>query len=585
VGAWHYNGSQGSAYVFTRSGTSWSQQAHLTADDGAALDDFGWSVALFGDTALVGAWLDAIGENLNQGSAYVFVRSGTNWSQQAKLTAPDAPGYDRFGYSVALSGETALVGSYNDDVGATINQGSAYVFVRSGTSWSQQAQLTAADGAAYDVFGSSVALSGETALVGASSDDVGANVDQGSAYVFARSGTSWSPQGKLTGADGAAHDYFGWAVALSGETALVGVPYDQVGLNAEQGSAYLFARSGGNWSRQGKLTASDGAASDNFGWAVALSGETALVGAAYDTVGSSEGQGSVRVLLLPPADTTPPTTVAGLSSSQPATATGWFHTSPVTVSLTADDGSGSGVLFGNTRYRPQGAGPWTTYIAPFTVSAAGTSVYEFYSQDAVGNAETVRTVTLNIDTVAPVTTADGLQVGSTGWINHSQTVTLTPSDDGGSGLAATYFTLDGVQHTYSGPFAVSAAGSHSIAYWSTDNAGNEGTHGTGHVSIDTGTPISTATRNVTVTKGKKATLAFRIADPAPSCGTATVTITIKLKAKTVKTISVRNVTTNEARSYAFKVTLKKGSYTWTVKATDIAGNVGKAGTARKLTVK
>ena len=118
--------------------------------------------------------------------------------QQAQLTAGDGATGDYFGYSVALAGDTALVGAYGDDVGANVDQGSAYVFTRSGTSWSQQAQLTAGDGAAGDCFGNSVALAGDTALVGAYADDVGANVDQGSAYVFTRSGTSWSQQAQLT---------------------------------------------------------------------------------------------------------------------------------------------------------------------------------------------------------------------------------------------------------------------------------------------------------------------------------------------------------------------------------------------------
>ena len=106
-------------------------------------------------------------QTTDQGSAYVFTRSGTTWTQQAKLTASDGAADDYFGYSVALSGDTALVGAYWDDVGANYDQGSAYVFTRSGTTWTQQAKLTASDGAAGDHFGHSVALSGDTALVGA----------------------------------------------------------------------------------------------------------------------------------------------------------------------------------------------------------------------------------------------------------------------------------------------------------------------------------------------------------------------------------------------------------------------------------
>ena len=286
-------------------------------------------------------------------------------------------------------------------------------------------------------------------------------------------------------------------------------------------------------------------------------------------------------------DSTPPVTTAGLSSSQPASSAGWFHTSPVTVTLTADDGSGSGVSAGDTWYRLQGAASWTTYATAFAVSTPGSTTYEFYSKDAAGNLETPKTVTVKIDTIAPTTGASGLQSSATsGWINHSQSVTLTPSDSGGSGLAATYYTLDGGgQQTYSGSFSVSGQASHTITYWSSDGAGNsEATHA-GYVNIDTRKPTSKATSNATVVKGKKVTLLFKITDLAPTCGKATVTITITHGTKVAKTVKLTSVPVNVARGYAFKVTLKKGSYTWTVKATDIAGNVGKASAAKTLIVK
>ena len=165
---------------------NWSlatQQAKLTASDGAVGDQFGISVAVSGDTALVGASLDDVGSNTDQGSAYVFVRSGTTWTQQAKLTAADGAASDFFGFSVAVSGDTTVAGAYNDIVSGNSFQGSAYVFSRNGSTWTQQTKLTAADGAANDWFGYSVAVSGDTAVAGTVLDDVG-STDQGSAYVF-----------------------------------------------------------------------------------------------------------------------------------------------------------------------------------------------------------------------------------------------------------------------------------------------------------------------------------------------------------------------------------------------------------------
>ena len=293
---------QGSAYVFTRSGTTWTQQAKLTAADGAATDFFGSSVALSGDTAVVGAYGDDFGTSADQGSAYIFVRSGTAWTQQAKLAASDGAAGDNFGTSVTISSDTVIVGALLDTVGANTNQGSAYVFVRSGTAWSLQAKLTAADGAAFDVFGISVSLSGNTAIVGATAHDIGANPDQGAAYVFVRSGTTWTQQARLAAADGAASEYFGSAVALSGNTAIVGASRQNIGANIDQGAAYVFVASGNTWIQQAKLTAADGAAFDYFGSSVAISGDTFLVGGYADDVGANTDQGSVRVFDVPAND-------------------------------------------------------------------------------------------------------------------------------------------------------------------------------------------------------------------------------------------------------------------------------------------
>lgn len=263
-----------------------------TASDGAAGDAFGREVAISGDYAIVGTSGDDVGANSDQGSAYVFVREGGSWSQQAKLTASDGASGDTFGTSVAISGNFALIGSPNDDNGAITNQGSAYVYVRSGTSWTQQAKLTASDGAALDLFGSSVAISGTSALVGANSDQIGFNLYQGSAYVFVQAGLGWIQSAKLTASDGMAADYFGNSVALSGDYALVGAMSD-IGANSNQGSVYVFMRGGGTWTFQTKLIGSDGAANDNFGSRVAISGDYVLVGAADDDIGAV-GTGSDR---------------------------------------------------------------------------------------------------------------------------------------------------------------------------------------------------------------------------------------------------------------------------------------------------
>ncbi len=268
----------GSAHVFVRTGASWARQVKLTAVDGAADDYFGSSVAVYGDTALVGAYGDD-DKGSSSGSTYVFVRSGSNWTQQAKLTASDGATDDYFGSSVAVYGDTALVGARGDDDKGS-NSGSAYVFVRNGVSWTQQAKITAADGAASDVFAYSVALAGDTAVIGAYlDDDKGSN--SGSTYVFVRTGGSWVQQAKLTAADGTENDTFGYSVAVAGDTALIGAPDDNTS-GWIIGSAYVFKRTGQLWAQQAKLAAADGLAFDSFGSSVAVSGDMAIVGAAND---------------------------------------------------------------------------------------------------------------------------------------------------------------------------------------------------------------------------------------------------------------------------------------------------------------
>ncbi len=266
-----------------------TQPVKLTAADGAAGDRFGDGISISGDTAVVGAWGDDVGANNNQGSAYVFIRSGTTWIQQAKLTASDGAADDTFGYSVSISGDTIVAGSDVDDVGANVNQGSAYVFVRSGTTWTQQAKLTATDGAADDSFGFSVNINGETIVVGAPGDVFGGMPTiRNAAYIFVRSGATWTQQAKLTAADNAA-TFFGAQTEISGDTVVVSSAYNQ--------SAYVFVRSGTMWTQQAKLTAADGEEGDFFALDIAISGNTIVVAAPLDDIGTAEDQGSAYVFV------------------------------------------------------------------------------------------------------------------------------------------------------------------------------------------------------------------------------------------------------------------------------------------------
>jgi hypothetical protein len=245
-------------------------------------------------------------------------------------------------------------------------QGSAYLFTRSGGAWTAYSKLTAADGAQDDRFGISVALNGDVVAVGAARDDIGSNADQGSAYVFARAGSSWLQIQKLAASDGAAGDQFGMSVAL-GETILaVGAGNDAIGANAAQGSAYVYTFSGAYWLQQQKLKASDGAANDHFGVAVAVSGDAVAVGASGDKVGTRIGQGSTYVFTSPlcPTITLAPTSLpggtVGAAYSQQLTASGAAGEQEYTFSV-----SGGALPFGLTLNRDTG-------LLSGTPTAAGT---------------------------------------------------------------------------------------------------------------------------------------------------------------------------------------------------------------------
>jgi hypothetical protein len=257
---------------------------------GSANDGFG-SVAASGDMIVVGASRDTVGANAQQGSASIFRRAAAGVTHEYHLVASDGIASDGFGNAVAADGDTVVVAASNARVSGNNGRGAVYVFVRSGATWTQQAKLVATDGAAGDAFGSAAVIDGDTILVGASGDDL-AVADAGSAYVFTRSGTSWTQRQKLTASDPAITASFGSAVAISGDDLIIGAPSALVG-GVRTGAAYGFARSGNTWAQQVKFVDPAGAIDDRFGASVATEGGRFLVGAPGDNVGSNVDQGSV----------------------------------------------------------------------------------------------------------------------------------------------------------------------------------------------------------------------------------------------------------------------------------------------------
>lgn len=274
----------GSAYIFVKIGDNWVQQAKLAANDAATLDQFGGSVSISGEYAIVGA-TGADHLVVDAGAAYVFKRTGNSWSQEAKLVGSDVSVYIHFGGSVSIFGEYAIIGAKEDDDNGT-SSGSAYIFKRNGTNWEEQSKILADDGDNFDQFGIRVGISHEYAIVGARYEASNGNL-AGAAYIFHRDDTTWNQQAKLLASDGGPDDNFGSAVAISGDLAIVGSPQNGPS-SPDSGAAYIFVRNGSNWSQEAKLAANDGDIEDRFGSSVAISGALAIVGSPRDN-----DQGSV----------------------------------------------------------------------------------------------------------------------------------------------------------------------------------------------------------------------------------------------------------------------------------------------------
>ena len=290
----------GSVYAFVWTGAAWAQRARLVPQ-GTLGGTFGLSAAMSGDRAIVGMSSD-VGTTV-RGTAFVYHASGTTWTQQPQLFASDGVPGDNFGFSVAISGDRALVGAFADDS----FRGSAYVYDLGSGVWTPRPRIRGAKVIPGDRFGRSVALSGDRALVGADEGGVGGNAG-GAAFVFERTGSQWAQRRRLVASDRPPNfpdrwdERFGGAVALDGDVAVVGAQFARVDPTdttspAERGAAYAFAFVDGAWRETAKRTASDWATNDRFGSAVALSGGIALVGA----WARAAGAGAAYALEIPAA--------------------------------------------------------------------------------------------------------------------------------------------------------------------------------------------------------------------------------------------------------------------------------------------
>jgi hypothetical protein len=283
-------GGAGSAYVLRRAGTGWDEEQKLQASDLASGDFFGEAVFVDGELAIVGAPADDL-FGLNSGSAYIFRRAGTAWTQEEKLIPSDGAASDAFGFRVSVDSETevAVVTAINHSDGAVgFRTSAAYVFRNGPSGWQEEKKLLPGDPAPGDNFGYGVSIRDNVILVG--DPDIGSGLP-GAAYVFRKAGTDWVQEQKLVPGDVAPLDNFGWAVFVSGNLAIVGSVGDDDAGN-RSGSAYIFRSNAASWIEEAKLTAADGAPEDRFGFSVSISGEeeVAVVGAwLHDGAGTDAG--------------------------------------------------------------------------------------------------------------------------------------------------------------------------------------------------------------------------------------------------------------------------------------------------------
>ncbi len=283
------NTDQGSAWVFRWNGSAWVEQQKLVDDEGQAEDGFGTAVAVAGDVIVVGAPGDTIGASLHQGSAHVFRSQGGVWVKEQRLVAGDGQPIDLFGSAVAVDGDTAVVGAPRDDIGTKSFQGSAYVFRWDGSTWTEEQKLVASDGGTSDYFGDALDVSGNVVVVGLYRDDIGSVSGAGSAYVFRRHGSTWTQEQKLVANDAQDSDFFGYSVATSGDLIGAGA-YNHDNPGTAEGAAYLFRWNGTAWLGEQKLVPSDGGHFDEFGSALDMSGDVVVVGARYSSlVGGNQG--------------------------------------------------------------------------------------------------------------------------------------------------------------------------------------------------------------------------------------------------------------------------------------------------------
>lgn len=410
----------GAAYIYQFSGTTWTLQQKIVASDRAEDDNFGTSVSISGDFAIVASMNDdedALGANTlsNSGSVYVFKLIGGTWTQQQKLTADDRGADVRFGYCMAMKGDYAVVSCNYDNTDASAansltNAGSAYIFKNTNGTWAQQQKIVASDRAATDRFAFSVDIEDSYVVVGTIQQDTDASgaspiSNAGAVYIFNENSGVWTQQQKIVSFDRRISDFFGWSVSISGEYLVSGAyaqDYNSEGggsIGSEGGAIYFFKRTGSVWGNQQKVTATDRNIGDRYGWSVALQGDEALVGASRDEKTASGGTPAVSeagsVYIVKNACNNP--TVPTLSASTNTICSGGIST----ISK-----SGTDVRLDATAWHLYSGSCGGAFIesnttGSFSVSPTVTTTYYLRGEGGCVNSGACGSITINVINTAP----------------------------------------------------------------------------------------------------------------------------------------------------------------------------------------
>ncbi len=470
VGAPYHNiggdgGCRGAAFVFNRADSSWNEVSKLAASDGQEFDEFGSSVAIEGDYVIVGAPY----HNSIAGAAYVFKREGSAWVEQVKLSPSDPASDDRFGYSVAISGEYAIVGAIFKAIGESgydrmLYAGVAYIFKRDGSTWTEQAKLIPGDAKSNSSFGASVCISGDDTIIGAPFHDVegiGGYTYEGAAYIFKREDPVWVQQASVFASDVQEYANFGTFVSMSGDYAIVGAPREDVSGTGgtDNGAAYVFRREGLSWSQVARLSPADGRECDEFGSSVATDGDYVIVGAPYCDASGESGSDEGAAYIYPlenliqnpsvSVSADPKTILIGESSTL-----SWISTNAESCVIEPDIGTvvltGSIIVSPNetTSYTIRATGPQGMVTSTVTVTVnIPLPVVDIHASPAIISVGESSTLTWTSENTESVTIDQGIGPvpanGSTTVFPSETTIyAVTASGPYGIGTASVTVTVD-----------------------------------------------------------------------------------------------------------------------------------------------